>query len=155
MSVYLVARHEIRNQIVTEIMGRGRLIMVENQLFKKKRRVEYIDAHAPERKPGMTRHRRRDAGFFIKACDSQVIVDAHDPKRARLLHRNANACYCHIRGFLHVIGQQLAIIHFVYVIAAQNQHVVRIVTAKYIDILVHRISGTLVPGFLNALLSRK
>jgi hypothetical protein len=40
-------------------------------------------------------------------------------------------------------------------VAAQNQHVVRIMTAKYIDILVHRIGGTLVPGFFDSLLSRK
>ena len=42
-----------------------------------------------------------------------------------------------------MVGEQLAIVHFVDVITTQDQHVIRIITSKYIDILIH---GSAVPG---------
>ena len=70
------------------------------------------------------------AGFSIKTGDAPVLVHAHDTKPARRLQRNIYACDCHVCGFLHVIGQQFAVVHFINVITAQDQHVFRIMDCE-------------------------
>src|SRR5687768_3686937 len=129
--------------------------MVMNQLFKQERCIEYIDTHACKRVPGLTGYGSSRGGLLGEAGDTQVLVHAHDTESVHRLHWHINACDRHVSGFLHVIGQQLAIVHFINVVTAQDQHVLRIMNAQYVDILIHRIGGSLVPGFLDPLLSRQ
>ena len=52
-----------------------------------------------------------------------------------------------------MVGQQLAVVHFVNVIAAEDQYIIWVVGPKYVDVLKHRVGGSLVPGFRDTLLS--
>ena len=62
-------------------------------------------------------------GLFRKTGDAPIVVDTHDAKGTRFRRRNVNARHCHVGGFFHMIGQQLAIVHFINVIPTQDQHV--------------------------------
>ncbi len=54
-----------------------------------------------------------------------------------------------------MVSNHGAIIHFIDMVACQNQYIIRLVCADNIEILVHRICGTRVPGVLYPLLRRQ
>src|SRR5574340_959904 len=153
MRIYAVAWYRVRNHILAEIVGRTSLIMITNHLLEKKLRVEHVNAHADKREPGLTGNGSRLLGLFGKTGDAPVTIDAHDAKLPRRLHRDVNARDSHIRGLRDMVGQQFAVVHLVNMIAAQDHHIGRIVAMKNIDVLVYRVGGSLIPGFLDALLS--
>jgi hypothetical protein len=94
-------------------------------------------------------------GFLVKTDDTPVLVYAHHAEPGGFPNWNANACDSHVGGFLHVPGEQFAVVHFIHVIPAKDEHMVGIINSKYVDILIHGISGALVPGFLDTLLGRQ
>ena len=126
--------------------------MVADQLVEKKRRIEYINAHARQRFRWLARHGGGMGWFFGKIGDTPVLVYAEDAKGARLFQGNLDACDRHVRRFFDVVGQQLSIIHLVNMVPTQDQNVFRVMPPKDIDILIHRIGSPLVPGFLYPLL---
>ena len=54
-----------------------------------------------------------------------------------------------------MVGNHGTVIHFVDMVTRQYQHIVRLVSTDDVQILIHRIRGTRVPGVLYTLLCRQ
>ena len=54
-----------------------------------------------------------------------------------------------------MLRKHATVVHLVDVIAGQDQHILRIVAPQHVDVLEHRIGGTLIPVFADLLLCRQ
>ena len=81
-------------------------------------------------------------------------VDAEHSERACLLHGYRNAGHRYIGATPGMSLDEFAVIHLVNVIARKHQRVTTTLCKHEIEILVHGISGTRVPPFVQSLLRR-
>ena len=84
--------------------------------------------------------------------DAIGVIGGHDPEFVRAIERHIDDADGNVRLALLVIRDHRPVVHFVDVIARQNQHVGRVVRADEFEILIHRIGGAAVPMDADLLL---
>ena len=92
MGEHAVARHQVGNDVLAEIVARFRRQGVALQLLVQELRVEHVDAHARQRRAGLARESPSDWRRFLdELAHAQFVVHAHDAEGLRLLHRHFDA----------------------------------------------------------------
>ena len=155
MRKHAIARHDVGDDVLAEIMRGMRIIGVAGQLLVKKIGVEHVNAHARQRHIGVARGRLRMLGLFMEGDHALLIVHRHHAEFPGILDRHIDAGHRHVGRIGGMKRQHFAVIHLVNVVARQDQDIGRIVVAQDVHVLEHRIGGTAVPhGFVDALLRR-
>src|SRR5712672_2686194 len=80
-----------------------------------------------------------------------VGVHVHNAEAIGIFGGNLNCGKSDVGGGIHVLLQHEAVIHFVDVVAGENQYVPRLLGADGINVLVNRVSGALIPLIADAL----
>ena len=93
-------------------------------------------------------------GFFFKADNAGFIVDCHDAQFGGVFDGYFNAGYCEIGIRVVVKGEHFAVIHFVHVVAAQNEDAVGTLAFEDVDILKNGIGCAAIPVAGKAKLGR-
>ena len=88
---------------------------------------------------------RRILRLLHEARDPPFRVDLQDPERLRLAARNGNRRDGDVRAGLRVLLDDLAEIHPIQLIAAQDQQVVEVMIQKVNEIFAHRVGRALIP----------
>jgi hypothetical protein len=101
------------------------------------------------------RHRRRIGRLLLKRQDAVGGIDMHDPKTAGLAARNLETADGDVGALLDMLLQHGFEIHFVNVIAGQDDDITRIVTFDNVDILEDGIGGAEVPFVVGDALARR
>jgi hypothetical protein len=95
-------------------------------------------------------------GLFLEADDAPVLVRFDHAKSFRRLCRiDFKRRNGHVRGRLDVLLEHLLVIHFVDVIAGQNENVIRLLTADRINVLVNGVRGPKIPVLRDTHLRRQ
>ena len=85
-------------------------------------------------------------GFSTEARDAPFLVDLHDAEGLRIAPRDRNGGDGDVRAGLGVLADDVAEIHPVQLIAAQDEQVIEIVREKVNEIFADGIRRALVPG---------
>src|SRR6267154_2759568 len=94
--------------------------------------------------------------FFLESDNAPLLVHLNHAKLLRrLLRGNLNRRDGDVRAGIDMLLQHAAVIHFVDVIARQNEDVLRALAADRINILINRVRRTLIPLLRNAHLRRQ
>ena len=94
--------------------------------------------------------------LFLEADDAPVLVGLdHAKALGRFRGINLEVATVTSAPGVDVLLQHLLVIHFVDVIAGQNEDVVRLLAADGINILIHRVGGAQIPVLRNAHLRRQ
>ena len=117
------------------------LELVDQQLGR-----EHVDAHAGQCSVRLVRHTRRVVRFFDEGGDAVVLVHRHHAEAAGFQARHLDAAYGDVGAALNVLRQHFAVVHFVDMVAGQQDHVLRVVAFDDVDVLVHRVGGAFVPA---------
>jgi hypothetical protein len=88
--------------------------------------IEDIDTHRCESDVGGTRRGARLFRFLLEADDPLLIVDHHDAKAGGVGERHFDCRERDRRAPLLVDAQHARVVHFVDVIARQDDHVARV-----------------------------
>ena len=105
---------------------------------------------------GVNARRFGIGGFFLEADDAPVLVGFENAEFAGGrggIHFDGGDGDVRSRG--NVLLQHLLVIHFVNVVAGENEDVVRLLAADRIDILVHGVGSALIPVLRDAHLRRQ
>ena len=156
VGVDAVFRKNSRQDVAAEIVLRIRILGVGQQRRDQELRVENIDAH------GGVDHVRVEVralgrrGLFLESDDAPVRVGFDDAEAARrFLRRDFERGDGHVGSGIHMLLEHLLIIHFVDVVAGENDDVARVLAADRIDVLIHGIGGAQIPVRRNAHLRRQ
>jgi hypothetical protein len=98
------------------------------------------------------------SGFFRflgELDDAAFAVDRHHSEAGRFVQRHLDAAHRNLRAFLDVMREHAAVVHFVDVVAGQDQHMRRLMRANDVEVLVDRIRGAHVPAVLVDTLLRR
>ncbi len=95
------------------------------------------------------------AGFSRNRDDAVGRVHMHDAKSGRFFPRNRRATDRHIRSLRDVLAQHQLVIHFVDVVARQNDEIFGRIAADDLDVLEHRVRGPAIPHLLRDALARR
>ena len=149
----LAAGHDARNDVLAEIVAGLRVARIAGQFGEKIVGIKDIDTHAGECPIRVVRQTGRIQGLFHEGRDEVVGIHRHHAERPGVEPRYFDAG--HRTGFAmrHVFGERHRIIHFVDVIARQDDQIFRPITGNDVLILVYGIRRPLVPvGFVQSLL---
>ena len=111
-----------------------------------------VDAHRGPSHVVVAQDGIRVLRFFREFHDPIGFIRGHDPELVRAIERHIDDADGDVRFALLVISDHRAVVHFVNMIARQDQHVRRIVRADELEILVHRIGGAAIPMDADLLL---
>ena len=90
---------------------------------------------------------------FLGEFDHAIgFIGCHDAEFIGAFDRHIHDADGNIRFALLVVRNHRAVVHFINMIARQNQHVRRVMRADEIKILIHRIGGTTIPEGADLLL---
>ena len=84
-------------------------------------------------------------GLFLKLGNAVVLVGVHDAEAAGFLPRNLTDGDGAVRFVLDVELQHLVIVHLVNVVAAEDQHVVRVELFDELNILINGVGSAGIP----------
>src|ERR1700693_275879 len=105
---------------------------------------------------GLMRRLFRVRGLFFEADDAPIFIGFdYTEFQGGLLDENLNGGYGHVGAGLDMLPEHAAVIHFVDVIAGQDEDVFGAFAADGINILVHGVGGALIPLLGDAHLRRK
>ena len=90
--------------------------------------------------------------FLLKFLNLLVLICDNNAKTTSLFHWNRNRCKCYICLVCLVEIKHHLIIHFVNMVAAQNQHIVRVIIFHISQILIYSIRCTCIPLTAGTLL---
>ena len=131
----------IGNDVFAKVVGGVGVGLVCDEVLPQLGPGEHVDAHGGKVALGL-------GGFFLEFVDDIVFVHVHDAKTGGLLHgdfqHGDGTRGAHLLVMLHHFG----VVHFVDVVAGQNDHIFRVVHIQKTDVLVDGIGCALVPGAL-------
>ena len=122
------------------------------QSFQQKFPVEYVDSHRSHGSIRIARHGLRIDRFFIETGDAMFAIDGHHPKAGGFMQGHLDHTDGYICLFLGVKSDHRAVVHFIDMVAGQDQHMLRLMLSHQIQILEYRIGCALVPVFTHLLL---
>ncbi len=119
-------------------------------------RRENVDAHAGVALVGLAGN---GGGiffrFFLKADDAVLFVGDGDAQLVRFGLVNVDARNRQVRVLLNMSFDHFRVIHFVNVIASEDQHALGALALEIVNVLINRIGRAEVPGRSGALLWRE
>jgi hypothetical protein len=139
----------VGNDVLAEIVFRMGIVGIPHQLLEQEGGVEHVDAHGTQRHVGVAGHGRGLVRLLGEVDHAPFVIGVHDAEGAGLFHRHLDAGHGHVGLVAHVVGDHLAVVHLVDVVAGQHQHVLRLVDPQDVQVLVDGVGGALVPGFLR------
>src|SRR5215470_532238 len=94
--------------------------------------------------------------FFLEADDAPILVHFYHAKLARcFLSGNLNRADGDVSAGIEMLLEHLGVIHFVDVVAAQNEDMLRTFASDRINVLIHGVGCAAIPLFADAHLRRK
>ena len=131
----------IGDDVFAEVVGGVGVSLVRDEVFPQLGPGEHIDAHGGKVALGL-------GGLFLKFVDEVVFVHIHDAKARGFLHgdlQNGDGTRgTHLLVMLHHFG----VVHFVDVVAGQDDHIFRVIHIQKTDVLIDGVGRALVPGAL-------
>ena len=145
---------ESRNDVFAKIVS-GRFGRVGFERLHEDFGIEDIDTHRGQREIGRAGDGTRLLRFFLETGDPFLFVDRDDAEAARLFDGHLDSRQRGGSVPLVVKAQHSRVIHFVDVIARQNDEVARALAHDRVKVLVHGVRRTLVPLLADAFLRRQ
>ncbi len=146
ISKHPVLRNNPRKNVLAEIVVRLGILGVGQKYGDHELRIENVNTH---RSVAMARTMRRVLGLgwlFFESHDPPIVIDFNHSELPRGLRGgNLDGSDRHVSGGVHVLLQHLGVVHFVYVVAGKNKHVLRALAADRIYVLIDGVSSALIP----------
>ena len=117
------------NDIFAEVLVGVRIRLILGQILAQHLPVKDVDAHAGE-------VALRPGGLFLELVDKAVGPDVHDAEARGLLHRHLNDRDRAGSARLLVRTQHLVIVHFVHMVAREDEHAVGIIHLDEVHVLI-------------------
>src|SRR5277367_1432811 len=137
---------DARNDVFAEVVFGIWIFGVGDQNGHEQLRIEKIDAHRGVHFFRMDARALGVGGFFLEADDAPVLVGFEHAKTAgSLLGRDFERGDGDIRAGFNVLLEHLLVIHFVDVVAGEDEDEVGLFRADGIDVLINGVGGALVP----------
>src|ERR1700730_1007635 len=147
---------DARKNVFAEIVTRLGIFRIREQDRDHQVGIENIDAHGRAAMAGLVRRLFGYRRFFLEAHDAPVFIGFNNAELQRgLLRGNLNGGHGNIRAGIDMLLEHAAVVHFVNVIAGENENVLRTLAADGINILIHRVGGALVPLLRHSHLRRQ
>src|ERR1700723_3800424 len=142
---------DARNDVFAEIMFGVGVFRVGDQDGNEQLRIEKIDAHRGVHFVWMDTRTFGVGGFFLEADDAPVLVGfEHAETSGGFLGRNFEGGDGDVCAGFEMLRQHFLIIHFVDVIAGEDEDEVGLFRADGIDVLVNGVGGALIPVLRDA-----
>ncbi len=136
-------------------MGFG-IFSIGDEDWDKEVRVENVDAHRSVALAGFVRRFLGLRGLFFKTDDAPVFVHFDDAELvSSFTHGNLNGTYCNVGGEVEMLLEHLGVVHFVDVVAGEDEDVFGALAADGVDVLIDGVGGAAIPLFADAHLGRK
>ena len=132
------------DDIFAEVVGGVGVCLVLDEVAAQLGPGEHIDAHGGQVALGLL-------GFLLKFIDLVVLVHVHNAEAGSLLQSDLQHGDGAGRAALLMQVQHIGIVHFIDMVAGQDDHILRIIQIQEANILIDRVGGALVPGALVAL----
>ena len=154
--IHTVVIHHFGQNIFAKIVAGMLVLRVFQQNGDQHIGIEEIDAHrCGNRFRIQWRAQLSDRRFFLKAGNAIVRVNRHNAESISFAGIDLNGGQGHVGGQVNMLPEHEVIIHFVDVIAGEDQHVARLLRTDGINILINRVCGALVPLLADALHGRQ
>ena len=150
-----VGLDHVRNDVLAEIVIALRMRGVLAKQFVHQAGSENVNPHRGQTVLRIVRHRRRLARLLQKALDAVLVVDLHDAEVGAFAQRRGDAADGQIGLVVQVCLDHVAIVHFVNMVAGQDENVFRIGFLDAVNVLVNGVGRALVPVLVDALLGRQ
>src|SRR5580658_8391837 len=142
---------DARNDVFAEIMFGVGVFRVGDQDGNEQLRIEKIDAHGGVHFVGMDARTLGVGGFFLEADDAPVLVGfEHAETSGGFLGRDFEGGDGDVCAGFDMLLEHFLIIHFVDVIAGEDEDEVGLFRADGIDVLVNGVGGALIPVLRDA-----
>src|SRR5271170_4149494 len=141
-----VVGDHLGQDVFAEIVGGGLVFGVFQQDGDEDVGIKEIDAHGAGDSlgvPGGTQF--GFGGLFLEAVDAAVFVDVNDAEAVTLFGSDLDGGQGDVGGGLEMLLHHLAVVHFVDVIAGEDEDVLGLLGADGINVLVNGVGGTLIP----------
>ena len=117
------------NDVLAEVLVGVRIRLILGQILAQHLPVKDVDAHTGK-------VALRVGGLFLELVDKAVRPDVHDAEARGLLHRHLNDRDRAGGARLLVRTQHLVIVHFVHMIAREDEHAVGIIHLDEVHVLI-------------------
>src|ERR1700676_2414206 len=108
--------------------------------------IEDVNAHGSIAMGGFVGGGFRVMRLFLEADDAPIFIGFNDPELAsRFGGKNFDGSYGNVGAGQHMLLQHLGVVHFVDVIAGENENIFGAFAADGINVLVDRVGGALIP----------
>ena len=134
----LTRRQHCGNDVLAEVVGGLGVLVVLAQVFLQFVFVEDIDAHRCLGGIGILR-------FFAELIDLPVLARAHDTEAARFLNRHVDDRNRAVRLCLLMEIQHSRVVHFIDMVARENQDILCVVAVDELHVLPDGICCSLIP----------
>src|SRR5277367_3395034 len=137
---------DARDDVLAEIVFGGGIFGVGDQDGNEQLGIEKIDAHGGVHFVRMNARTLGVGGFFLEADDAPVFVGLEDAETAgSFLGRDFEGGDSDVRTGLDVLLEHLLIIHFVDMVAGEDEDEIGLFGADGIDVLIDGVGGALIP----------
>ncbi len=143
------------DDVLAEVVGTFGNRRVAAEFLEEEIRVEHIDAHVGQAVVGRTRHGVGGFGLFEEMRHPMRIVGFHDAKLVRFAERHGNAGDGGLGAGGDVFLDHRLIVHFIDVIAAEDEEDIGARAFEGVDVLVDGVGGASIPVFVESLLGRE
>src|SRR5229473_4655100 len=151
-----VLRNDARKNVLAKIVVRLGILGVREKNGDQQLSIENVDAHRGITVARVMRRLFGDGGLFLEADDAPVLVRLND---AELLGGLGGGYFDgtdgHVGAGVAVLLQHAAVIHFVDVIAGEDEDEFRALAADGVDVLVDGVGGALIPLLRDTHLRRE
>src|SRR5271163_4247034 len=147
---------DARNDVFAEVVFGSGIFGVGYQDGNEQLGIEKVHAHRGVHFVGMNARALGFGGLFLEADDAPVLVGfEHAETSCRFLRRDFEGSDGDVRAGFDVLFEHLLIIHFVDVVAGEDEDEVGLLGADGIDVLIDGIGGALIPVLRDAHLWRE
>src|ERR1700730_5267289 len=108
--------------------------------------IEDVNAHGSIAMGGFVGRGFRVIRFFLEADDAPIFIGFNDPELASGFGgRNFDGSHGNVGAGQYMLLQHLGVVHFVDVVAGENENIFGTFAADRINVLVDRVGGALIP----------
>jgi hypothetical protein len=136
----------LRKNVFAEVVAGGLVLGVFEEDGDEDVGIEEVDAHGAGDFLRVPRGTQLGFfGLFFEAVDAAVFVDVDYAEAEGLGGINLDGSECDIGGGIEMLGHHLAVIHFVDVIAGEDEDMLGLLGAYGINVLINGVGGALIP----------
>src|SRR5256885_6674911 len=142
--------------VLAEIVMRFWIFRIGDKDGDEELGIENVDAHGGVALAGLVRRLFRMSGLFFEADDAPVLVDFDDAElMGGLGGWNLDGADGDVRAGIEMLLEHLGVVHFVDVIATQDENVFRAFAGDGVNVLVDGVGRAAIPLLADAHLRRK